>query len=264
MAIVLFRVDDRLIHGQVVVGWGRPLGVSRVVLVDDQVAASPWEQDLYRMAVTPDIEVEFVTIAQAALAPARLAVRRRTGPWCSPATSRPWPPSTAADPVTVHRINLGGIHHKAGRRERLPYLYLTDEEMMRLDALEAAGAAVSAQDLPTTAPVTLKAPGMTDLSGSSAILLIVWGTIVGLDLVSVPQAMLARPVVAGARRGMARGRRRGRAQGRRPVRAVRPRRAAGGGRSLPRLRSRHRGGGRAGRRLAVAVRGWASAPRSGS
>ena len=26
MAIVLFRVDDRLIHGQVVVGWGRPLG----------------------------------------------------------------------------------------------------------------------------------------------------------------------------------------------------------------------------------------------
>ena len=64
-----------------------------------------------------------------------------------------------ADPVTVHRINLGGIHHKAGRRERLPYLYLTDEEMARLEALEAAGAAISAQDLPTTAPVTLKALG---------------------------------------------------------------------------------------------------------
>jgi mannose/fructose/N-acetylgalactosamine-specific phosphotransferase system component IIC len=39
---------------------------------------------------------------------------------------------------------------------------------------------------------------MTDLSGSSAILLILWGTIVGLDLVSLPQAMLARPVVVGA------------------------------------------------------------------
>jgi mannose/fructose/N-acetylgalactosamine-specific phosphotransferase system component IIC len=39
---------------------------------------------------------------------------------------------------------------------------------------------------------------MTDLSGSSAILLVLWGIIVGLDLVSVPQAMLARPVVAGA------------------------------------------------------------------
>jgi mannose/fructose/N-acetylgalactosamine-specific phosphotransferase system component IIC len=39
---------------------------------------------------------------------------------------------------------------------------------------------------------------MTDLSPASAVLLVLWGTIVGLDLVSVPQAMLARPVVAGA------------------------------------------------------------------
>jgi mannose/fructose/N-acetylgalactosamine-specific phosphotransferase system component IIB len=156
MAIVLFRVDDRLIHGQVVVGWGRPLGVDRIVLVDGQVAASAWEQDLYRMAVTPEIEVEFVSVADAA---ARLRewqsdARRTlvlTGDLESMAALH------AADPVTVHRINLGGIHHRAGRRERLPYLYLTDEEMARLAALEAAGAAVAAQDLPTTSPVTLKA-----------------------------------------------------------------------------------------------------------
>jgi mannose/fructose/N-acetylgalactosamine-specific phosphotransferase system component IIC len=38
---------------------------------------------------------------------------------------------------------------------------------------------------------------MTDLSPASALLLVIWGTIVGLDLVSVPQAMVARPVVAG-------------------------------------------------------------------
>lgn len=39
---------------------------------------------------------------------------------------------------------------------------------------------------------------MTDLSPASALLLVVWGTVVALDLVSVPQAMVARPVVAGA------------------------------------------------------------------
>jgi PTS system mannose-specific IIB component/fructoselysine and glucoselysine-specific PTS system IIB component len=39
--------------------------VSRIVLVDDQVSASEWEQDLYRMAVSPDIEVLFVTVADA-------------------------------------------------------------------------------------------------------------------------------------------------------------------------------------------------------
>ncbi len=66
MPIVLFRVDDRLIHGQVVIGWGTPLGVDRIVLVDDQVSTSPWEQDLYRMAVSPEMDVRFVTIAEAA------------------------------------------------------------------------------------------------------------------------------------------------------------------------------------------------------
>ena len=28
MSLALYRIDDRLIHGQVVVGWGQPLDVS--------------------------------------------------------------------------------------------------------------------------------------------------------------------------------------------------------------------------------------------
>jgi hypothetical protein len=81
MSIMLCRIDDRLIHGQVVVGWGRPMGINLIILVDDQVAASEWEQELYRMAVAPDIEVRFVSVAG-------------NGAWSSPAISRPWPRST--------------------------------------------------------------------------------------------------------------------------------------------------------------------------
>ena len=35
----------------------------------------------------------------------------------------------ASNPAVVQRINLGGIHHRAGRRERLPFIYLTDQEL---------------------------------------------------------------------------------------------------------------------------------------
>lgn len=38
---------------------------------------------------------------------------------------------------------------------------------------------------------------MTELSPQVLIPLLIWGTLVGLDLVSVPQAMIARPIVAG-------------------------------------------------------------------
>ena len=44
VAIELFRIDDRLIHGQVVVGWGQPRDLAFIVLVDDEVASSEWEQ----------------------------------------------------------------------------------------------------------------------------------------------------------------------------------------------------------------------------
>jgi len=158
MPIVLARVDDRLIHGQVVIGWGRPLGVDLIVLVDDQVAASPWEQDLYRMAVSPDIEVRFVTVADAATLMKDWQNGPRRGLLLT-GNLETMAALHAADPVVAHRINLGGIHHRPGRRERLPYLYLTDDELQALFQLEAAGAEITAQDLPTSPSVPLRALG---------------------------------------------------------------------------------------------------------
>jgi mannose/fructose/N-acetylgalactosamine-specific phosphotransferase system component IIB len=155
MPIVLSRVDDRLVHGQVVIGWGRPLGVEFIVLVDEGVAASPWEQDLYRMAVPPEIDIRFMTVAEAATQLAAWQTGERRGILLTGDVDT-MAALHRADPVVVHRINLGGIHHRPGRRERLPYLYLTDEEMRGLMALESAGAEVAAQDLPTSASVPLR------------------------------------------------------------------------------------------------------------
>jgi mannose/fructose/N-acetylgalactosamine-specific phosphotransferase system component IIB len=158
MSIVLCRIDDRLIHGQVVIGWGRAMGIDLIVLVDDQVAASDWEQELYRMAVTPEIEVRFVTMADAARQMSEWQSNGKrglvlTGDLETMAALR------LSSPDVVKRINLGGIHHRAGRRERLPFIYLTDQELRTLQTLEAGGAVITAQDLPTTAPVALKALG---------------------------------------------------------------------------------------------------------
>ena len=155
MPIVLSRVDDRLIHGQVVVGWGRPLGIDLIILVDDQVAESEWEQDLYRMAVPSEIELRFASIADATRSlPAWQAASQRslvlTGDIATMAALH------AADGSVVRAINLGGVHHRPGRRQRLPYLYLTDDELNCLRQLEARGARVTAQDLPTAPAVPLR------------------------------------------------------------------------------------------------------------
>ena len=155
MPIALCRVDDRLVHGQVVIGWGRPLAIELIVLVDDTVASSPWEQDLYRMAVSSDVELQFVSVSEA-----RPKLREWQGGTRRVLLLAGDIPTMAAlhaaEPAVVHRMNVGGVHHRPGRRERLPYLYLTDDELRGLVALEASGAEVRAQDLPTSPAVAVR------------------------------------------------------------------------------------------------------------
>lgn len=154
MTLVLCRVDDRLIHGQVVVGWGQPLGIQRFVLADDEVAQSDWEQDLYRMAVPQGLEVVFATVASAGVqVRAWDADGRRTAVLLGSVEAAAQ--LYRAAPTIIRKINLGGIHHRPGRVERLPYVYLSPEEQRLLAALAAEGAEIAGQDLPTATPVPL-------------------------------------------------------------------------------------------------------------
>lgn len=155
MSIIAARIDDRLVHGQVVIGWGRPLEIGRIVLVDSDVAASAFEQDLYRMAVPAGIEVEFLPAESAAERVGQLAdsserVLILTG------TVRGMIALAREAPSKIRSINLGGIHDGPSRREYLRYVYLTAAELQDLRDLAAAGIRITAQDLPTAAPVDLE------------------------------------------------------------------------------------------------------------
>ncbi len=153
MPLLLYRVDDRLIHGQVVVGWGRPLGVQFIVLVDDGVRASDWEQDLYRMGVPSTLEVTFASLEEGLRDLPRWQADPRPGLLLTAdiATMA----SLRRGNSKLERINLGGIHHRPGRTERLPYIYLTDEELGQARTLADGGAIVEAQDVPTAPAVAI-------------------------------------------------------------------------------------------------------------
>lgn len=155
MTLVLARVDDRLIHGQVVIGWGRPLGAAFIVLVDDTVRASEWEQELYRLAAPPEVEVIFASVAEAAGALPAWLERPDRGILLT-ADVATMAALQARSGGRLGAVNLGGIHHRPGRTQRLPWVYLSDEEFERLEALAAAGVRVTAQDVPATSAVPLE------------------------------------------------------------------------------------------------------------
>lgn len=155
MSIVLYRIDDRLIHGQVVVGWGQPLDVGFIALVDDAVAESDWEQELYRMGVPPEMEVVFASVDDAATRHAHWVADSRPGILL---TGDIETMARLAERVaTLGSVNLGGIHHRAGRTQRLRYVFLTPAEEASLLALQRRGVQVTAQDVPAARPLSLDA-----------------------------------------------------------------------------------------------------------
>jgi mannose/fructose/N-acetylgalactosamine-specific phosphotransferase system component IIB len=155
VTLELFRIDDRLIHGQVVVGWGQPCSLGFLVLVDDAVAASEWEQELYRMGVPPEMDIYFDSVESAARRLADYRADRRIGMLLTgdiATMQRLVDASTGIDAVMV-----GGIHHKLGREARQRYVFLTPDEEERLRTLARSGVKVVAQDVPQAAAIPLEA-----------------------------------------------------------------------------------------------------------
>jgi len=153
MSVVLFRVDERLIHGQVVVGWGRRLRVGRIVVVDDRLAGAEQEQEIYRTGVPEGIETSFWS--------EDVAVERFAEVMEGDENAIVLTESLAAMErlveagVPIEEVNVGGIHAGPGREESLRYVHLSPSEVESVRALEAAGVRVVALDVPGGAPARL-------------------------------------------------------------------------------------------------------------
>jgi len=151
--IELYRIDDRLVHGQVVVGWGQPLNLTFVVLVDDTIATSEWEQELYRMGAPPEMTVTFESVESALAKLPGYQARAERGILLAGDidTMR----RLVERSGTISQLNIGGIHHRAGRTARLRYVFLTPDEESSLREIAAGGVTITAQDVPATTPVPL-------------------------------------------------------------------------------------------------------------
>ncbi|MCK4303794.1 MAG: PTS sugar transporter subunit IIB [Candidatus Eisenbacteria sp.] len=145
---LLVRVDDRLLHGQVVYGWGQMISPRKYLIADDEVAADEWECEAFRSAAPPDVTVEVISLSAFAEAwvslpdPSGTVVLLRGLPGLERLVKARF--KVAAG------VNLGGLHARPGTREILPYLHLTKDDEQLLRELLHNGYPLYAQDLPTS------------------------------------------------------------------------------------------------------------------
>lgn len=148
MPIALYRIDDRLIHGQVVAGWGQPLDLGFIILVDDVVADADWEQELYRLGVPPGMEVYFSSVQGAPEMIGKFASDRRNGMVLT-ATVDAMLELARTNALAIPAVNIGGIHHREDRTEKLRYVFLNAAETRGLRDIAALNVIVTAQDVPS-------------------------------------------------------------------------------------------------------------------
>ena len=154
MPIVLHRVDERLLHGQVVVGWGRGLGIGFYVVVDDGIAECEWERELYATALPADSDVYFLTVVEAIRRLPELEARRDAGILLTADTVE-MRRLAEAGVLAGHAVNLGGLHSAPGRERVLDYVFLSASQTEDVRVIGDLAASVSARDLPGSADVRL-------------------------------------------------------------------------------------------------------------
>lgn len=62
MAIKFVRIDDRLIHGQVVTTWVKQYDIEQVIIVNDEVAADQVQTTIMQLAAPPGVKVVLLTV----------------------------------------------------------------------------------------------------------------------------------------------------------------------------------------------------------
>lgn len=150
--IALLRIDNRLLHGQILEAWAPRLRARRVVVADDEAASSPLAQAAMTLCLPPELPAEIRRVGEvdwAALAASadRVLVLVREVAALVRAVEG------GLTPAMAPRLNLGNVHYAPGRRPVTPSVYLSADEVGAVTQLAGRGFEIEARALPSDPPL---------------------------------------------------------------------------------------------------------------
>lgn len=145
MTVVLARVDNRLVHGQVVEAWVPRLGIQGIVVVDGELAVDPFQILVFQALDRDNLPVRVCGPEEAAALMEREWRDKRI---LLLFAGLPQAVDSRRRGVRFDTLNLGNIHPRPGSRTLTPSVYLTEEDGACLRALLAEGVVLEARAVP--------------------------------------------------------------------------------------------------------------------
>lgn len=146
MSLVLTRIDNRLIHGQVLEAWVPHIGADCIVVANDQVAEATFQRTLMAAAVPKGIKVIIDSVENVARVFSSHDLDNRKVLLLF---------ATSGDAVRAHQcgvgftdLNLGNMHGGEGKVRYSCTIALDPADVVNFEQLEAEGVRIVCQCVP--------------------------------------------------------------------------------------------------------------------
>lgn len=145
--ILLTRIDNRLVHGQVAITWTSSIGANLIILVDDDVAEDKTQQSIMEItARSNDVGIRFFTIERTANVIVNASAEQKIFIVCrTPNTVR----CLLEKGVALTEINVGNMHFSEGKKQLSKKVYVDEKDLEDLRYIKSRGANVYIQDVPS-------------------------------------------------------------------------------------------------------------------
>ena len=153
MGIVLARIDDRLIHGQVMTSWLNYTGAGKIVVIDDATAKDSFLSMIIKTLVPANIKTEVTTLEKSVEVVAALPKNEKV--ILLSKTPEAYV-NLVKNGIALEKINIGGMGARPGRKTLYRNISASEEEMNQLKELTDLGLAVEIQMVAEDTAINVK------------------------------------------------------------------------------------------------------------
>ncbi|MEY8292816.1 PTS sugar transporter subunit IIB [Carnobacteriaceae bacterium 52-44] len=150
--VVLARIDDRLIHGQVVTAWVNHVKANTIIIADEELSSNKLMQRIYMAAAPNNIELKILTIDETITYLKEEENRRVLLLGKTPQVFE----KLIENNIEIDEVILGGMGSKPDRKKVIRNSYANEEELESMKSILSKGIDVAYQIVPDEKKVNLK------------------------------------------------------------------------------------------------------------
>jgi PTS system mannose-specific IIB component len=153
MNIKLVRIDDRLIHGQIVMAWTKTIAVKRIIVINDKVAVDVIRKMLLETVAPPGLKVSVLSVTEgiAKLQDGSFKDQDLMILFTNPTDVL----AVKSAGVAISTVNIGGMGFAQGKKQLTKTISVDEADIDAFKKLNELGCSLQIQVVPNDSVVDM-------------------------------------------------------------------------------------------------------------